>query len=97
MGEEYLNGELTVVTYWEIMVQSDEQLVRLHLLHSYLLSRGINVLNNKTELEKVLAKQRKASEQKCGEAEKEVEDEFHRLLSERAKRLEQVGIFLVLN
>ena len=44
-----------------------------------------------------MAKQRKASEQKSGEAEKEVEDELHRLLSERAKRLEQVGIFLVLN
>jgi hypothetical protein len=79
------------------MVQSDEQLVQLHIIYLYLLSRGINVLNNKTELEKVLAKQRKASEQKSGEAEKEVEDEFQRLLSERAKRLEQVGIFLVLN
>ena len=62
-----------------------------------MLSRGINVLNNKTELEKVLAKQRKASEQKSGKAEKEVEDELHRMLSERAKRLEEVGIFLVLN
>ena len=79
------------------MFRSDEQLVQLYVIYSYLVSRGINVLNNKTELEKVLAKQRKASEQKSGEAEKEVEDEFHRLLSERAKRLEQVGIFLVLN
>ena len=43
-----------------------------------------------------MAKQRKASEQKSGKAEEEVEDEFHRLLSEGAKRLEQVGIFLVL-
>ena len=43
-----------------------------------------------------MAKQRKVSKQKSGEAEKEVEDELHRLLSERAKRLEQVGIFLVL-
>ena len=79
------------------MVQSDEKLVQLHVIYLYLLSRGINVLNNKTELEKVLAKQRKASEQKSGEAEKEDEVELHRLLSERAKRLEQVGIFLVLN
>ena len=79
------------------MVQSDEKLVQLHVIYLYLLSRGINVLKNKTELEKVLAKQRKASEQKSGEAEKEVEDELHRLLRERAKRLEQVGIFLVLN
>ena len=78
------------------MVQSDEQLVQLHFIYLHLLSRGINVLNNKTELEKVLAKQRKASEQKSGEAEKEVKDELQRLLSERAKRLEQVGIFLVL-
>ena len=79
------------------MVQTDEKLVQQHVNNSYLLSRGINVLNNKTELEKVLAKQRKASEQNSGEAEKEVEDELQRLLSERAKRLEQVGIFLVLN
>ena len=71
-------------------------MVQLHVIYSSFLSRGINVLNNKTELEKVLAKQRKASEQKSVEAEKEVEDEFHRLLSERAKRLEQVGIFPVL-
>ena len=79
------------------MVQLDEQLVQLKVICLYFISRGINVLNTKTELEKVLAKQRKASEQKSGEAEKEVEDELHRLLSERAKRLEQVGIFLVLN
>ena len=92
-----MKSDLTVVTYRENMVQSDKLLVRLHLLYSYLLPRGINVLNNKTELEKVLAKQRKASEQKSGEAEKEVEDELHRLLSERAKRLEEVCIFLVLN
>ena len=79
------------------MVQSDEKLVQLHVIYLHLLSRGISVLNNKTELEKVLAKQRKASEQKSGEAEKEVEDELHTLLSERAKRLEEVGILLVLN
>ena len=80
-----MKSDLTVVTYWENMVQSDKQLDRLHFLYSYLISRGINVLNNKTELEKVLAKQWKASEQKSGEAEKEVDDEFQRLLSERAK------------
>ena len=51
--------------------------------------RGINVLNNKSELEKVLAKHRKASETRPV-AEKEVENEFHRILTERAKRLEQV-------
>ena len=79
------------------MVQLDEQLVQLKAICLYFISRGINVLNTKTELEKVLAKQRKATEQKSGEAEQEVEDELHRLLSERAKRLEQVGIFLVLN
>ena len=47
------------------------------------------MLNNKSELEKVLAKQRKASEKKQLD-EKEVENEFHQMLSERAKRLEQV-------
>ena len=47
------------------------------------------MLNNKSELEKVLAKQRTASEKKQV-AEKEVENEFHKMLTERAKRLEQV-------
>ena len=75
------------------MVQSDQASCYLSLF-AFL---GIIVLNNKTELEKVLDKQRKASEQKSGKAEEEVEDEFHRLLSEGAKRLEQVGMFLVLN
>ena len=45
------------------------------------------MLNNKSELEKVLTKHRRASEQK-EEAEQEVEDEFHSLITERAKRLE---------
>ena len=49
------------------------------------------MLNNKSELEKVLAKQRKVSEKKQVE-EKEVETEFHKMLSERAKRLEQVMV-----
>ena len=87
------NQTFLVVTYWKNMVQSDEKLVQLHVIYLYLLSRGINVLKNKTELEKVLSKQRKASEQKSREAEKEVEDELHTLLSERAKRLEEVGIY----
>merc|ERR1719312_1867826 len=52
-------------------------------------NKGINVLNNKSELEKVLAKQKKASEKKQLD-EKEVENEFHQMLSERAKRLEQI-------
>merc|ERR1711892_797453 len=52
--------------------------------------KGINVLNSKSELEKVLAKHRKASEEKTREAENEVEDEFHKIISERAKRLEKM-------
>ena len=47
------------------------------------------MLNNKSELEKVLAKQRKASEKKQVD-DADVENEFHKMLSERAKRLEQV-------
>eukprot|EP00092_Neocalanus_flemingeri_P011526 GFUD01012421.1.p1 GENE.GFUD01012421.1~~GFUD01012421.1.p1 ORF type:complete len:195 (+),score=61.79 GFUD01012421.1:81-587(+) len=52
--------------------------------------KGINVLNSKTELEKVLAKQRRASEQKSREAENEVEDEFKKMITERAKRLKKL-------
>merc|ERR1719312_884104 len=52
-------------------------------------NKGINVLNNKSELEKVLAKQRKASEKKQVD-DTDVENEFHKMLSERAKRLEQI-------
>merc|ERR1711892_493945 len=53
-------------------------------------NKGINVLNNKSELEKVLTKHRRASEQKQ-EAENEVEDEFHRMITERAKRLQELS------
>merc|ERR1712106_505738 len=53
-------------------------------------NKGVNVLNNKSELEKVLAKQRRASEQR-EEAGQEVEDEFHKIITERAKRLEQLS------
>merc|ERR1711936_393329 len=56
-------------------------------------NKGINVLNNKSELEKVLAKQRTASEKKQV-AEKEVENEFHKMLTERGKRLEQIFLCL---
>merc|ERR1719150_2513395 len=57
---------------------------------------GINVLESKSELEKAMAKQRLAAEQKQKEAEvalKENEDsnpEFKRVLAERAKRLERL-------
>ena len=48
------------------------------------------MLTTKSELEKVLAKQRKASEQKSPENKNEVEDEFKKVLSDRARRLEKV-------
>jgi len=63
---------------------------------SALLSRGINVLESKSELEKALAKQRLAAEQKQKEAEvtskekEETNPEFKRVLAERAKRLERL-------
>ena len=63
----------------------------------FLSCRGINVLNSKSELEKVLAKHRKASEEKTREAENEVEDEFHKIISERAKRLEKVVTPITIN
>ena len=52
------------------------------------------MLNNKSELEKVLTKHRRASEQKQ-EAEKEVEDEFHKIITERAKRFQEVNSLLI--
>ena len=55
------------------------------------------MLNSKSELEKVLAKHRKASEEKTREAENEVEDEFHKIISERAKRLEKVVTPITIN
>merc|ERR1719419_1820289 len=54
-------------------------------------NKGINVLGTKSELEKVLAKQRKVSEDKIKKEDKHIEDEFQRILTERAKRLEQVA------
>jgi len=53
-------------------------------------NKGINVLNTKSELEKVLAKQRKASEQNIQEVEEKVEDEFKKMVAERAKRLQKL-------
>ena len=55
--------------------------------------RGINVLGRKSELEKVLAKQRKASEEVSDEHKNDVEHEFKKVLSERARRLEKVKVF----
>ena len=43
-----MKSDLTVVTYWENMVQSDKQLDRLHFLYSYLISMGINERNRHT-------------------------------------------------
>ena len=45
----------------------------------------------------MLAKQRIASEHKSREAENEVEDEFQKMITERAERLEQVVTLLILN
>jgi len=54
--------------------------------------KGINVLNNKSELEKAFAKYRKTSEQKNQETGKEFEDEFKKMLEERARKLEQMEV-----
>ena len=55
--------------------------------------RGINVLNNKTELEKAFAKHKKSLDEKRKEKEiatETIDNEFKKMLSERAKRLEKV-------
>eukprot|EP00092_Neocalanus_flemingeri_P026564 GFUD01028788.1.p1 GENE.GFUD01028788.1~~GFUD01028788.1.p1 ORF type:complete len:181 (+),score=55.10 GFUD01028788.1:39-545(+) len=52
--------------------------------------KGINVLNSKSELEIVLAKHRNASEQISQENVNEVEDEFKKMIRERAKRLKKL-------
>ena len=48
------------------------------------------MLGRKSELEKVLAKQRKASEEVSDDHQNKVEHEFRKVLSERAMRLEKV-------
>merc|ERR1712038_2029279 len=50
--------------------------------------KGINVLNNKTELEKAFAKHKKSLDEKRKEQEQD-EDEFKKMIAERAKRLEK--------
>ena len=54
--------------------------------------RGINVLNNKTELEKAFAKHKKNLDEKRKEQESTdaFTDEFKKMIAERAKRLEKV-------
>lgn len=56
------------------------------------LFRGINVLNNKTELEKAFAKHKKNLDEKRKEQESTdaFTDEFKKMIAERAKRLEKV-------
>ena len=55
-------------------------------------SRGINLLDKKSELEKAMAKHRQATEQKHKEADKpEDGSAFKKMLAERAKRLAKVG------
>merc|ERR1712198_342260 len=51
-------------------------------------NKGINVLNNKTELEKAFAKHKKSLDEKRKEQEQD-EDEFKKMIAERAKRLEK--------
>merc|ERR1719153_647404 len=48
--------------------------------------------SKKSELEKVLAKQRKASEEVSDEHQNEVEHEFKKVLSERARRSEKLSL-----
>lgn len=52
---------------------------------------GVNVLN-KSELEKVLERQKRLREEREREEEREPETPFQRMLAERAKRLEQVNL-----
>ena len=54
--------------------------------------RGINVLDNKSELEKALTKHRTTLEQKLKEAEKTTGSELEKLLAERAQRLLKVSL-----
>ena len=55
--------------------------------------KGIKVLNNKSELEIAFAKHRKCLDEKNKETINDnLESEFHKMLKDRAKRLEQVCI-----
>ena len=56
------------------------------------ITRGINVLDSRSELEKAMAKHRQATEQKHKEADKEEDDAvFKKMMAERARRLEKVS------
>ena len=51
---------------------------------------AINVLNNKSELQKALERRRKQSNQKLEETENEGCNQFDKILAERAQRLLKV-------
>ena len=51
---------------------------------------AINVLNNKSELQKALERRRKQSNQKLEETENESCSQFDKILAERAQRLLKV-------
>ena len=58
--------------------------------------RGHNVLDKKTELQKAMEKRSfKAKTREKQISEEAEKTPFQKMLEERAKRLEQVGIFLV--
>ena len=57
---------------------------------------GVNVLN-KSELEKVLERQKRLREEREREEEKEPETPFQKMLAERAKRLEQVNLKVIID
>ena len=62
------------------------------LIFRHVYFRGINVLDNKSELEKALQKQRKTLKQKLKEAENKTDNELEKMLAERAERLLKVSL-----
>ena len=55
------------------------------------LSRGINILNNKSELQKAMEKHRRQAQEKL-EKRREDHSDFEKILMERAQRLIKVRV-----
>ena len=56
------------------------------------LSRGINILNNKSELQKAMEKHRRQAQEKLEER-REDHSDFEKILMERAQRLIKVRVW----
>ena len=79
---------LTIITYLKFLFLS---IFRISFWIIYIIFRGHNVLDNKTELQKAMEKRSfKAKNKERQLSEESEKTPFQKMLEERAKRLEQV-------